>query len=203
MRENHACSFGGSSDGIQSTVPTPIIGTNASLAIATIQKTVFDRWPIEAPFQDGKANWDACEKRVGNLWPNLGCRNLGCYLLGATTAAAMRPPPNCKAAEVLPRCRGKPKHAQRWYTCSRFVRQTCHEFADHARRWSGRSKVCNGDLRGSGQRRNSAMRAVVSKWNRILFRTWKYRVPYDKNRHVPSLTARNSPLAKQLAGNLR
>jgi hypothetical protein len=97
LRENHACSFGGGSVGTQSTVPTSIISTNASLAVETIQKTISDHWPIE-PFQDGKEIWDAREKRVGNLWSNLGC-----FLLAATTAAAMRPPPTCKAAGPSPR----------------------------------------------------------------------------------------------------
>jgi transposase len=93
---------------------------------------------------------------------------------------------------------GKSKQVHRRYACPRFLRQTFHEFADHARKWSGWSKAYYNYLRSKGQKHHSAVRALAFKWIRILFRIWQDRVPYDETRYVNDLKTRNSPVAKLL-----
>jgi transposase len=64
----------------------------------------------------------------------------------------------------------------RW-ACSKFVRQTIHEWAQHS------MKTCNWarehyDLqRSRNKSHHAAVRSLAFKWLRILFRCWKNREP--------------------------
>lgn len=82
--------------------------------------------------------------------------------------------------------------------CPKFVRQTFHEFADQARKWSDWSRAYYEHLRGQGKRHHAAVRALAFKWIRIIFRMWKTSTLYDENRYQQQLQRRNSPLAKFL-----
>ena len=47
-----------------------------------------------------------------------------------------------------------------------------------------------------GAPHNTAVRALAFKWQRIMFRCWKDRTPYDDARYKAALNTRNSPLVK-------
>jgi transposase len=93
---------------------------------------------------------------------------------------------------------GKSQRVERRYLCSKFLLQTFHEFAEHARRWSPWSKAFYQSQRAKGKKPNAAVRALAFKWIRILFRMWKDRVPYNEAHYVKQLKKANSPLVKLL-----
>ena len=82
---------------------------------------------------------------------------------------------------------GKSCHVTKRFFCNKFLRQTFHEFADHARKWSTWSKAFYEHLRARGHRHHAAVRSLAFKWIRILFRCWKNRQPYDENRYLQQL----------------
>lgn len=96
------------------------------------------------------------------------------------------------------RTSGKTKHVSRRHACPKFLRQTFHEFADHARKWSAWSKAYYEHKRATGCRHHAALRALAFKWIRIIFRLWKTRTTYDEAAYIQQLRKRNSPLAKML-----
>jgi transposase len=82
---------------------------------------------------------------------------------------------------------GKSCHVTKRYFCNKFLRQTFHEFADHARKWSTWSKAFYEHLRARGHRHHAAVRSLAFKWIRILFRCWKNRQSYDEARYLKQL----------------
>jgi transposase len=88
---------------------------------------------------------------------------------------------------------GKSFHVTKRYFCNKFLRQTFHEFADHARKWSTWSKAFYDHLRARGHRHHAAVRALAFKWIRILFRCWKNRQPYDEARYLQQLQSKRVP----------
>lgn len=56
------------------------LSTDAAMSVETILETVADRWAIEEQFHDVKEIWGAGEQQVRNLWSNIGCWNLCCWL---------------------------------------------------------------------------------------------------------------------------
>jgi transposase len=82
---------------------------------------------------------------------------------------------------------GKSCHVTKRYFCNKFLRQTFHEFADHARKWSTWSKAFYEHLRVRGHRHHAAVRSLAFKWIRILFRCWKNRQSYDEVRYLKQL----------------
>lgn len=81
----------------------------------------------------------------------------------------------------------------RWH-CPTFMRQTFQEFAGcsvpHCK-WAGayyRLQCQRGKTPGQ------AKRALAYKWQRVLFRCWQTGQPYDEQRYIAALRAKNSPL---------
>jgi len=93
---------------------------------------------------------------------------------------------------------GKTCRVSRRYACPKFLRQTFHEFADQARKWSRWSKAFYEMKRAAGFRHHAAVRALAYKWIRIIFKLWKTRTPYNEHHHIQQLKRRNSPLLKFL-----
>jgi transposase len=89
----------------------------------------------------------------------------------------------------------------RW-ACSKFVRQTFHEWARCSIRfcdWARQHYDCQRD---KGKAHHAAVRSLAFKWIRILYRCWRDRVPYDDKRYTAALQSRNAqsqPLATDLA----
>lgn len=93
---------------------------------------------------------------------------------------------------------GKRCSVQRRWACSKFLRQTFHEFASHSRLHSAWAKAFYKSQRSAGKGHHTAVRALAFKWIRILFRCWKTRRPYDEATYIRALERRNSPLLKYL-----
>jgi len=93
---------------------------------------------------------------------------------------------------------GKTRHVSRRYACPKFLRQTFHEFADHARKWSRWSKAFYNMKIAAGFHHHAAVRALAYKWIRIIFHLWKTHTLYDENVYIRQLEKRNSPIIKFL-----
>jgi len=89
---------------------------------------------------------------------------------------------------------GKVRHVSRRYACPKFLRQTFHEFADHARKWSAWSKAFYNMKIAAGFKHHAAVRALAYKWIRVLFYLWKTRTVYDEAVYIEQLKKRNSPV---------
>lgn len=85
---------------------------------------------------------------------------------------------------------GKSRGVQRRHACSKFLRQTFHEFAEWARRYCPWSKARYRMLRDRGMKHHAALRKIARSWIRILFRVWKTRVPFDCDRYIANLQKR-------------
>lgn len=83
--------------------------------------------------------------------------------------------------------------------CSKFLRQTFHEFAGCSITQSDWARACYEELRRRGKSHHAALRALAFKWIRIMFRCWKDRKPYDEALYCKSLKTRRSPLADALS----
>ena len=82
----------------------------------------------------------------------------------------------------------------RW-ACSKFVRQTFHEWAGHSIAFSAWAREYYQAQRDQGKGHHAAVRALAFKWIRILFRCWKDRTPYDEARYLRALAARKPKLS--------
>ena len=77
--------------------------------------------------------------------------------------------------------------------CSRFTKQSFHEFAGHSIplcEWAGAYYHMQ---RKSGKGHHAAVRALAYKWIRIIFRCWKDRLPYNDARYMESLRRKQAP----------
>jgi transposase len=93
---------------------------------------------------------------------------------------------------------GKSRAVRMRRACSKFLRQTFHEFAACSRKASVWARAYYDMLRAKGHRHQSAIRALAYKWLRILFRCWQTRTPYDEARYLKQLRLKNSPLLAYL-----
>jgi transposase len=93
---------------------------------------------------------------------------------------------------------GRSKVVQRRRACPRFLRQTFHEFADHARIFSQWSGAYYRMQRDRGKRHHAAVRALAFKWIRIIYRLWQTGERYEEAAYVRQLRLRNSPVIKYL-----
>lgn len=93
---------------------------------------------------------------------------------------------------------GKSQGVFKRVACPKFLRQTFHEFADHARIWSGWSKAFYKMKRAAGMKHHAAIRALAFKWIRILFRLWKTQTRYNETQYVEQLKRHNSPIIQFL-----
>jgi hypothetical protein len=89
---------------------------------------------------------------------------------------------------------GKTKVVQMRWACSKFLRQTFHEFARCSIRFSRWAKAYVDMRKARGHRYHAILRGLAFKWQRILFRCWKTRAAYDENRYLERLRATGSPL---------
>ena len=85
---------------------------------------------------------------------------------------------------------GKTRHVSRRYACPKFLRQTFHEFANHARKWSRWPAAYFRQQREAGCKHNTAVRTLAFKWIRIIFRLWKTYSIYDEDRYIQQLEKR-------------
>ena len=84
------------------------------------------------------------------------------------------------------------------FACPKYLRQSFHEFADLARRFSDWSRAFYNMKRAAGMKHHAAVRALAYKWIRIIFRVWQTRTPYSEARYIEQLRRKNSPIIKFL-----
>jgi transposase len=85
----------------------------------------------------------------------------------------------------------------RW-ACSKFVRQTIHEWAQHSMKTCSWAREHYDLQRSRNKSHHAAVRSLAFKWLRILFRCWKNREPYNEARYEESLR-RHAPKAEENA----
>ena len=85
------------------------------------------------------------------------------------------------------------------FTCSKFLRQTFHEWASHSIGQSDWARAYYQQQRDKGADHHAAVRALAFKWIRIVFRCWKDHTPYDEQKYLKALHSRGSKLAVALA----
>jgi len=76
----------------------------------------------------------------------------------------------------------------RW-SCPIFLRQTWHEFANSSRKFCPWAKACY-DQCIERMDHHEAIRKLAYKWQRIVWRMWQDRQPYDEGRYLRSLQKR-------------
>ena len=86
---------------------------------------------------------------------------------------------------------GQTRIVHRRYACPKYLRQTFHEFATHARQWCPWSRAYYKLQRSRGMKHHAAIRKLAYRWIRILFAVWKLRKPYDPDKYLASLTRKN------------
>ena len=89
---------------------------------------------------------------------------------------------------------GKSRVVSKRVACPKFLKQTFHEFADQARRWSDWSRAFYNLKRSQGMKHNAAVRALAFKWLRIMFRLWKTRTIYSEQAYIQQLRLKQSPI---------
>lgn len=94
---------------------------------------------------------------------------------------------------------GRSSQVRRRRACPHFLRQTFHEFARCSVRGSRWAAAFLHQHKAQGRSFHASVRALAFKWQRILFRCWKNHTPYDEQRYLARLQARNSPLCKIIA----
>jgi transposase len=82
---------------------------------------------------------------------------------------------------------GKTKWIHRRLACSRFVKQSFHEFAGQSIEQCDWARAFYDNKKASGMGHHAALRALAYKWTRIIFRCWKDRVPYDEQKYMDSI----------------
>ena len=83
----------------------------------------------------------------------------------------------------------------RW-ACSKFVRQTFHEWAACTVREDGWARDHYERQRAKGKGHHAAVRSVAYKWIRILYRCWRDRVPYSEQRYLEALRTHGAAKSK-------
>jgi transposase len=94
---------------------------------------------------------------------------------------------------------GRHRHVSSRWACSKFLRQTFHEFAGLSITKSGWAKAYNQQQQDRGKSPQMARRALAFKWIRIIYRCWQTGESYDEARYVARLKTTQSPLAERLA----
>jgi transposase len=96
------------------------------------------------------------------------------------------------------RSSGKTRTVRIRWACPKFVRQTFHEFARCSTKFSAWAQAYLKMRRAAGTPYQVVIRALAFKWQRILFRCWKNRQPYNEQRYLQSLRAAGSELLRFL-----
>lgn len=80
------------------------------------------------------------------------------------------------------------------FACSKFLRQSFHEFAACSIPKSLWARAYYELQRRRGKKHHAAVRALAFKWIRIIYCCWKKRVAYDEKIYLTALAQNNSPL---------
>ena len=86
----------------------------------------------------------------------------------------------------------------RW-GCPKFLRQSFHEYANESIRHSLWARAFYESQRHAGKAHSAAIRALAFKWQRIMWRCWQDRTPYNEVYYLTMLQKRSSKLLKLIA----
>jgi transposase len=89
-------------------------------------------------------------------------------------------------------------HIHRRYLCPKFHRQSFHEYAKESILWCRWAAAFYLQQRQKGCAHHTAVRALAFKWQRVIWRCWQDRKPYDDARYEAVLRKRNSPVVALL-----
>ena len=95
---------------------------------------------------------------------------------------------------------GKTKFVSCRWACSKFLRQTFHEYAGLTILSSKWAAAYYKFQRDNGKSCQSAKRALAFKWQRIIHRCWQTGQPYDEARYIERLKVTGSPLFALIEG---
>ena len=93
---------------------------------------------------------------------------------------------------------GKTRTVSCRWACSKFLKQTFHEYATLSITKSRWAKAYYDQQRLQGKSAQAARRALAYKWLRIIYRCWQDRVAYSEEKYIQRLKDTGSPLAKLL-----
>lgn len=93
---------------------------------------------------------------------------------------------------------GKQRYVTSRWACSKFMKQTFHEYAGVSIRKCAWAKAYYELQLSKGKSKQMAQRALAYKWMRIIYRLWQQREAYDDARYVERLKASGSPIADRL-----
>ena len=91
---------------------------------------------------------------------------------------------------------GKQRFVSARWACSKFLKQTFHEYAGLSIASSKWAAAYYRQQRSKGKSPQMAKRALAYKWQRIIFRCWQDRVPYDEAKYIERLKKTGSPIYK-------
>lgn len=89
---------------------------------------------------------------------------------------------------------GGKRLVQRRYCRPKFTMQTFVEYAKESVTYCSWAKAFWDCKKSAGMSFNCAMRELAFKWQRIIYRMWKDRVPYDDERYLQCLKSKRSPI---------
>ena len=89
---------------------------------------------------------------------------------------------------------GGKRHVHRRYLCPKYHRQSFHEYAKESILWCRWAAACYLAQRSKGKPHHTAVRALSYKWQRIIFRCWQTRRPYNDQTYEAALRKSKSPL---------
>ena len=85
-------------------------------------------------------------------------------------------------------------YIHRRYLCPKFHRQSFHEYAKESILWSRWAAAFYLQQRSKGSAHHTAVRALAFKWQRVIWRCWQDRKPYDEPTYEAALRKSQSPL---------
>jgi transposase len=85
-------------------------------------------------------------------------------------------------------------YIHRRYLCPKFHKQSFHEYAKESILWSRWAAAYYLQQRTKGSPHHTAVRALAFKWQRIIWRCWQDRQPYEEQKYEAALRKQGSPL---------
>ena len=89
---------------------------------------------------------------------------------------------------------GKMRYIHRRYRCPLFERQSFHEYAKESVLWCRWAAAYYLDQRSKGKSHHTAVRALAFKWQRIIWRCWQSRTPYQEKIYEAALRKNGSKM---------
>jgi len=93
---------------------------------------------------------------------------------------------------------GKQRYVSCRWACSKFIKQTFHEYAGLSIGKCAWAKAYYEQQVSKGNSKQMARRALAYKWMRIIYRCWQTGEAYDDARYLTRLKATGSPLVERI-----